>query len=158
MSNKPVLYFAAPLFSEAELTFNKAVALRLESFFDVYLPQEDGGLLVEMVGKGMTADAASRAVFGIDIRVIDRCDLVLIVLDGRSIDEGAAFELGYAYAKGKVCYGLQTDPRRLLPVGNNPMVACALKGVFTSVSDLVAWAASGSPPEAVVRVQQLWRR
>ena len=28
-----------------------------------------------------------------------RCDLMLAVLDGRSIDEGVAFELGFAFGK-----------------------------------------------------------
>ncbi len=77
----------------------------------------------------------------LDIAALKKCDFVLIVLDGRSVDEGAAFELGYAYALGKVCYGLQTDPRRLLKIGiNNPMIDCALQQVFSSVDDLVAWA------------------
>ena len=48
-------------------------------------------------------------------------------------------ELGIAFGLGKTCIGLQTDLRRLMPLGNNPMVSCALCRTFSSVSDLVSW-------------------
>ncbi len=56
--SKPTLYFAAPLFSDAERTFNVQVVSQLSPFFDVYLPQEHGGLLVDMVDKGMDPNHA----------------------------------------------------------------------------------------------------
>ena len=40
---RPLLYFAAPLFSEAELAYNLEVAAILELHVDVYLPRPDGG-------------------------------------------------------------------------------------------------------------------
>ena len=134
------VYLAGPLFSEAELTFNASLKRRLLRFFDVYLPQEDGGLLVEMVNEGMPPDLAARRVFGIDVRAMDECDLLLVVLDGRAVDEGAAFELGYAYAKGKPCYALKTDPRQLLASGNNPMIDQSLQHTFSSIEEVVSWA------------------
>jgi nucleoside 2-deoxyribosyltransferase len=69
-----------------------------------------------------------------------KCDLILIVLDGRTVDEGAAFELGYVFAMGKPCYGLQTDVRRLLLTGNNPMLDCSLLQVFQDTEELIHWA------------------
>jgi nucleoside 2-deoxyribosyltransferase len=60
-------------------------------------------------------------------------------MDGRVIDEGASFELGYAYSRGKVCIGLKTDVRRLLAIGDNPMIECALRAVFGSVEGVLAW-------------------
>ena len=56
----------------------------------------------------------------------------------QAIDEGAAFELGYAFALGKECYGLQTDVRRLLSSGNNPMIEQSCKEIFTSINDFIA--------------------
>jgi hypothetical protein len=67
-------------------------------------------------------------------------DALLLILDGRTVDEGAAFELGIAYWRGKRCVGLQTDPRRLLPMGNNPMIACALERVFLDSASVILWA------------------
>ncbi len=42
---------------------------------------------------------------------IDRCDLVLAVLDGVDVDSGTAAEIGYAYAKGKPILGYRGDTR-----------------------------------------------
>jgi nucleoside 2-deoxyribosyltransferase len=149
---KPFLYFAAPLFSQAELAFNERVCAELEPFFNVYLPQRDGGLIGQTVGKGgLSAENALARTFAMDIAAIDRSDVVLLVLDGRTVDEGAAFEIGYAFAKGKVCVGLQTDPRRLVPWGNNPMITGPLVNLFSTVESLVAWAGSFAPLVAPIQ-------
>lgn len=139
---KPRLYFAAPLFSDAERKFNEDLAAELRSFFDVYLPQQDGGLLVNMVAEGVDAQVAAKVVFNLDVVEVKKCSVLLIVLDGRTVDEGAAFELGHAYALGKLCVGLQTDPRRMLISGNNPMIDRALEHIFTDLSALLEWAES----------------
>lgn len=133
------LYIAGPLFSEAELGFNRTIRDLLREHFEVYLPQEDGGLLVDMLKRGVTIERAQRFIFSCDIEAIKRSDYLLIILDGRTVDEGASFELGFAYALGKKCVGYQTDPRRLLPTGNNPMLQCALDRVLTSRSELLEW-------------------
>ncbi len=146
-NSKPKLYFAAPLFSEAERTFNERIASLLSPFLDVYLPQKDGGLLVDMLAEGMHPKHAATTVFARDIDALKKCDILLIVLDGRSVDEGAAFELGYAHSMGKFCCGFQTDTRRLLQTGNNPMIDCALQCVFIRLNDLLAWAQTFSREE-----------
>ena len=64
---------------------------------------------------------------------------LIAVLDGSTVDEGVAFEIGYMFAAGKTCIGLQTDVRRALPTGNNPMIGMALTLIFQSVTDLVDW-------------------
>ncbi len=143
------LYLAGPLFSDAEREFNRKLRRLLSPYFELYVPQEDGGLFVDMLESGTSPSDAGRRIFTWDIAALDRCDLVLVVLDGRTIDEGAAFELGYAYAVSKLCYGVQTDPRRLVPSGNNPMIEQALAYVFHSVDELVAWAAKSS----MIRIQ-----
>jgi len=134
------IYIAAPLFSESELIFNKRISDLLSSYLDVYLPQQDGDLLVDLVNRGMNEICARKKIFSQDVEAIDRSDFVLAVFDGRSIDEGACFELGYAFAKGKACFGFQTDPRRLLNGGNNPMIDEAVIRTFYSTSELTEWA------------------
>lgn len=140
--NQKKIYLAAPLFSEAELRFNIQVKEILDSYFEVYLPQEDGGLMVDMIKQGMSPTSAARRVFESDIKAIQQCDFLLIILDGRSVDEGAAFELGYAWAIGKICIGLQTDIRTLLPYGNNPMLSGALSFILKSIDELSMWASN----------------
>lgn len=134
------LYLAAPLFSEAERQFNRQLQHLLSSYFELYVPQEHGGLFAEMVRGGTDPTEAARRIFSWDITAIGQCDLILIVLDGRTVDEGAAFEVGYGYAIGKLCYGLQTDPRRLVPSGNNPMIEQALAYIFHGLEELADWA------------------
>ena len=141
------LYVAGPLFSVAERAFNHKLKTQLAHHFDVYLPQEDGLLIVDLIAKGMEpADAAAR-VFAADVSAMKRSDILLIVLDGRAVDEGAAFELGYASAIGKTCIALQTDFRRLAPFGNNPMLTGAISILFESVDALVQWAAGAATNE-----------
>ncbi|WP_058783953.1 nucleoside 2-deoxyribosyltransferase [Pseudomonas rhizoryzae] len=138
--NRPLVYLAGPLFSEAELNFNLALTERIEQSLDVYLPQRDGGKLVDLLACGVEKRAAYKSIFDRDLRALEAASAVIIVLDGRTIDEGAAFELGYAYAHAKLCFGLQTDPRRLMPAGNNPMIEMPLQKIFHSIESVGEWA------------------
>lgn len=140
--SRPLVYLAAPLFSAAELAFNLALAERIEASLDVYLPQRDGGKLVDLIAHGVERRAAYSSIFDRDIRAIEAATALVIVLDGRTVDEGAAFELGYAYARNKLCCGIQTDPRRLLPPGNNPMIEMPLHKIFAGIEDVGRWADS----------------
>lgn len=142
MSSK--IYIAAPLFSDAEREFNRRVGALLAQYFDVFLPQESGHLLREMVSRGKNVEGSMRVIFNRDLEAIRAADYFLMVLDGRAVDEGAAFELGVAFSEGKRCYGLQTDWRQLLPVGQNPMLVGALIEVFQSVGQVMRWAETQS--------------
>jgi hypothetical protein len=90
----------------------------------------------------LPAEQAKSRIFQQDVDAIAACDVLVIVLDGRTVDEGASFELGYAFALGKVCVGIKTDPRMLLPIGDNPMIEVPLRRIFREESDLIDWLAS----------------
>ncbi|WP_339506840.1 nucleoside 2-deoxyribosyltransferase [Pseudomonas sp. EA_15y_Pfl1_P102] len=137
VSRKPRAYFAAPLFNDMERSFNANVEALLSPFVDVFLPQRDGGLLRKLVADGMTLSTAKQYVFKKDVEAISQSDIVIAVLDGRTIDEGVAFELGYGYALGKVCIGLKTDDRALLTIGDNPMITESCHSIFNSVDELL---------------------
>lgn len=136
---RSLIYLAAPLFSEAELAYNRHITGILEQYSDVYLPQRDGGKLVDLVARGVNTEAAYKSIFERDVQALNEADVLFLLMDGRSIDEGAAFELGYAAALNKLCVGLQTDPRRLLPMGNNPMIQVPLRHVFHCTEEVVQW-------------------
>lgn len=138
-TRRPLIYLAAPLFSEAELSYNLLLTGILERYVDVYLPQRDGGKLVDLVAKGVDIEVAYKSIFERDVEALKDADVLFLLMDGRSIDEGAAFELGYAAALKKSCVGLQTDPRRLLPLGNNPMIQVPLQLVFRSTDEAAQW-------------------
>lgn len=97
---------------------------------------------MDLVAEGIPVQAAKRKVFQTDIQAISRSDLVVAILDGRVIDEGVCVELGYAYAVGKLCVGLKTDIRSMLPIGDNPMVECVLSECFAAEHDLYTWLAA----------------
>jgi nucleoside 2-deoxyribosyltransferase len=139
ISNRPNIYLAGPLFSATERQWNISLRNELNGFCDIYLPQEDGALLVDLVKNGMPVQEAKGTIFARDIEAIERCDILLLVMDGRIIDEGACFELGYAYSRGKICIGLKTDVRSLLSIGDNPMVECALREIFPDIQDISEW-------------------
>lgn len=135
-SKKLIAYLAAPLFNEAERSFNIYLSSVMEQYMNVYLPQRDGGLISEMINKNIEVDKAVATVFNRDMNAIINCDIVVAVLDGRSIDEGVAFELGVAYSLTKRCIGFQTDSRRLASWGNNPMIAGSLEKTFNCINEL----------------------
>lgn len=132
-------YLASPLFSDAERMFNETLSRQLEDLVEVYLPQRDGGLMRDMVNNGINPSIASGQIFQCDIGAICRSDYVIAVLDGGTIDEGVAFELGVAFSHTKRCIGLQTDSRRLSTWGTNPMIKNALEMSFLSVDGIIQW-------------------
>ena len=130
---------AAPLFNEQERIYNKSIKNLLISSHEVYLPQEDGLLLKDLLDKGIEVSVAEGKIFSADIAAMKNCDILLSILDGAHIDEGVAFEIGYMYALDRKCIGLQTDARRQLPSGNNPMISMSLDKIFDNVEDVVHW-------------------
>src|SRR5882762_3185910 len=94
-------YAAAPLFSDAERSYNDRLCEVLSVHVDCYLPQRDGVLLARSVCGGADRDQTSRTVFCSDITAIRSADIVIAVLDGCEIDSGVAVEIGFAWALGK---------------------------------------------------------
>ena len=140
-----LIYFAGPLFSEAERVFNLRVTERLErADYKVFLPQRDGVERDQPPYDRMTADERRRAMFELDKRKIFESDVFLFVLDGRVPDEGACVELGLAHAHkelrgtSKLLVGLQTDSRAAF-VGSklNPMLRVPLERVVESEDELL---------------------
>ncbi len=122
------VYFAAPLFSDAEREYNLKIVGILESYgYEVFLPQRDGFLAPELEGK--TEQEITDIIFEKDKEEVLKADILFILLDGRVPDEGACVELGIAYASGKRCYGFKSDARAVeLGMDLNPMITgCFIK-------------------------------
>jgi nucleoside 2-deoxyribosyltransferase len=137
--SKVKTYLAAPLFNERERAFNAALAEMLSTHCDIFLPQRDGLLLSELLANGISPDVAETRIFERDRLALSDCELLIAVLDGAHIDEGVAFEIGFAHARGCLCLGLQSDTRRALPSGNNPMIGRALSCIFATTKDLISY-------------------
>ena len=131
------IYLAAPLFNDMERSFNLRLAELMTPFAEVFLPQRDGKLMRDLVRDGLPLSAARQQVFQADINALKRCSCVVAVLDGRTIDEGVAFEIGFARALDKMCLGLKTDDRSLLASGDNPMILAGCHEIFCTILELV---------------------
>ncbi len=133
-------YIAAPMFSQAEKEFNLRVDAVVRSLgLETYLPQRDGGEAARLVRQGMDEHTVRRRLFDLDCAAIAECSLLVFVLDGRVPDEGGCVELGMAFARGKPCFGLQTDSRRFGGTdSNNLMIDYALAGGIAASLDELA--------------------
>jgi nucleoside 2-deoxyribosyltransferase len=140
-------YLAAPLFNERERSFNAMLATALNQYCDVFLPQRDGLLLAELLRDGVPVEIAQTRIFERDRSALLSSDLLVAVLDGAHVDEGVAFEIGFAYALGADCVGLQTDVRRALPSGNNPMLTQSLTAVFDDLAHLLDYVRDEVPAQ-----------
>jgi nucleoside 2-deoxyribosyltransferase len=108
------LYFAAPLFTAAERDWNAALAGAIRAAgHEVYLAQENE--------PGKTAPE----IFAVDVAGIDWADGLVAVMDGPDPDSGTAWEVGYAYGKGKPVILIRTDIRNTASDGSgyNAMLA-----------------------------------
>ena len=127
------IYFAGPLFNEAERAYNLRVVEILEKHgYEVFLPQRDGFLAAELEGK--TEEEKVAQIFQKDYEEVMKSDIVFMVLDGRVPDEGACVELGMAYAAGKKCYGFKNDARSVeLDMELNPLIAGCFIKIFSDI-------------------------
>jgi nucleoside 2-deoxyribosyltransferase len=93
------LYFAGPLFSAAERSWNAELTVALRAGgHEVFLPQEqEPGL-----------DAPE--IFSTDLGGIDWADAVVAIMDGPDPDAGTAWECGYAFGKKPIIL-IRTDFR-----------------------------------------------
>lgn len=153
------IYIAGPLFSHAERRFNIELnGLIRQMGYETYFPQEDAGLISEMVEAGLDVHQARDAIFERNRLAVQECDIVAFIIDGRSPDEGACIEVGIGYALGKTCIGLKTDFRSCEPGGNNLMVdgvvqyriAPDLEGLLTMLREAEANLRSGQSPRVAV--------
>jgi len=71
---------------------------------------------------------------------LDRADLVVAWLDGTQVDDGTAWEVGYAHAKGKQVHGIRTDFRQAGDTSHsivNAMVEASCLSITRSIPDLL---------------------
>ena len=128
-------YIAGPLFNEGERWFDEQIDEIARSMgLETFLPHRDGG---EAVKGTSTAD-----IFRRDVAEIDRADLVIANLNGVAIDDGTAWELGYAYARGKHLIGVYTDARLTFRDQTvNLMIERSLNRLVRSLEELESYLA-----------------
>jgi nucleoside 2-deoxyribosyltransferase len=139
-----LVYFAAPLFCQAERDFNVNLTTKLEkSGFSVFLPQRDGVELSEDFLRDKAEKEICNEIFEFDRSKILEADIVLFIMDGRVPDEGLGVELGIAHEnkflrdQEKLLIGYSTDMRVFADMFKlNAMLLGALDDLVTNENDL----------------------
>ena len=105
-----MIYIAAPLFNPRERAFN----LKLKAIIgrSVYLPQEDGELMENLIRRGETVEYAADLVYKNDLRALHASEAMVAVLDGAHLDSGVAFEIGFFNALAACRTGASICARR----------------------------------------------
>ncbi len=94
------IYLAGPLFTVAEMSFNREVSKYLNSKgYDVFLPQEE------------CLDKNTQEIYQICKKGVESADAVVAVMDGADADSGTCWECGYAVAKEIPVLLVRTDIR-----------------------------------------------
>lgn len=101
---KRCVYLAASVFSSFDRERNGAVAEEIREIgFDVFMPQS--------VRTATGERPPASTIFRECVDGVDRCDLIVALVDGPDVDSGTAFELGYGHARGKPSIAVRTDYR-----------------------------------------------
>lgn len=103
-------------------------ALVVECGYRTFLPHRDN--------PPKTADNVE-LIFRNDRQGIDDASIVVANLNGVTTDDGTAWELGYAFSKGKTIIGYHTDWRTRFPDEVvNLMIECSLDHLVRSMDEL----------------------
>lgn len=142
----PRVYCAGPLFNAAERAEMDSIARTLEAAgFSTFLPHRDGlefaRLKPELEKLGASVDEAAhildRAIFSLDTyQLLERCDAVVVNLNGRVADEGTVVEASLAWHAGKPLVLFKADARSMLSGSDNPMLSGL--GEFHVIDDIAA--------------------
>lgn len=92
------IYIASAMFTEQEKTrINKIARLLRAMGHEVYVPHE----FQVPNADNLPNEEWANEVFIHDLHQLDECDAIYYLCEGMNGDIGAAWECGYAYAKGK---------------------------------------------------------
>ena len=123
------VYFAGPLFNQAEKDFNLELTGVLEEYgYEVFLPQRDG--IEAALLEGKTEEELIEMIFSLDAGEVCKADILFMNLNG-SPDEGACVDLGGRRTIRKRSYGFKTDTRSVeAGMDLNPMISGCMTRIF----------------------------
>jgi nucleoside 2-deoxyribosyltransferase len=102
-TNRVRIYLSGPIFSQAEIEWARRVKGLIEKSF---APR------AEVIWPHEIASGPPENIFRENMLALDRCQIVVAILDGPQVDDGTAWEVGYHYARGGKVIGIRTDFRK----------------------------------------------
>jgi len=139
------VYFAGPLFSEAERDWIRATIEEIESLAARHQTKVEIIFPYDLITQSEIDHLGPEAKLEIFSRCkshLDDADLVIALLDGSQVDDGTSWEIGYFYARKspeQKTIGIRTDFRR---AGEsevavvNAMIECSCDGIVRSREEL----------------------
>ncbi|WP_173084431.1 nucleoside 2-deoxyribosyltransferase [Fundidesulfovibrio magnetotacticus] len=133
------IYLAGPLFCGPRQAWHRAVKARIETETGhaVIWPFE---LFTQEAIEAWGQDAP-RQVMTHCRDALAACSLVVALLDGTQVDDGTAWEIGFAHARCITVLGVRTDSRNVGDVPGavvNSMIHASCETIVRGVDDLVA--------------------
>jgi len=132
-----MIYLAGPLFTQAEQAWLRTVKAELIGHgHEVCWP-------FELFKDGQIAQwgpIAPRRIMERCRDALDGATSVVAWLDGTQVDDGTAWEIGYAHARGKAVHGIRTDSRQSGDTSHsvvNAMVEASCVSISRSISELL---------------------
>lgn len=98
------IYLAGPIFSAGEIAWTREFCIALRERL-----ADDGEIIWPF--ELSTSQWKREEIFRENLRALDRCDLMVAILDGGQVDDGTAWEIGRFYHEGKKVLGVRTDIR-----------------------------------------------
>jgi len=124
----PPIYYAGPLFTEAERQWNQGNAATIRAAWpqaELLMPQE----FCAAFDKPPGGVPDFGRIFTACVEHLARSGVVLAIVDGADPDSGTCWEIGYAYARGIPVVGLRTDWRP----GEDGLANCMITRSCTAV-------------------------
>lgn len=133
------IYLAGPLFCEAKQAWHRAAKARIEAATGrkVIWPFE----LINQDALANWGDDAPRRVMETCRDSLAACSLVVALLDGPQVDDGTAWEIGFAHARCIPIIGVRTDFRAAGDVPGalvNAMIHASCEVIVDSTDALIA--------------------
>lgn len=133
------IYLAGPLFSVADRQFLTSLRDRLRQMPDVTVTWP--GDLFDADHLASLGPQAKTHIFETCRDAIHAATHVVALLDGPQVDDGTAWEIGYAYARGLPVWGLRTDFRNGGDTAHsvmNAMIECSCSAIYCTPDELLA--------------------
>ena len=125
------IYLSGPLFSRGEIAWGECVKRFLEDRLD--------GVRIIWPHEIVPSSSKPAEIFLANLQALNECDIMVAMLDGSSVDDGTAWEMGYFFMQGKKILGLRTDFRRAGETDNsrvNLMIECSCQGLASGLEEL----------------------
>jgi nucleoside 2-deoxyribosyltransferase len=140
------IYFAGPLFSEAEREWIRSTIKEIESLAAQHGTKSEIIFPYDLITQSEIDHLGPKGKLEIFYRCkshLDDADIVIALLDGSQVDDGTSWEIGYFYAKKSLeqkIIGIRTDFRRAGEREGaivNPMIECSCDLIVRSRKELV---------------------